>query len=267
MRQATSPTSFLLVEKTTVSLAQDATKTSAEMSDSEAADTRAGSAEVMRSHPGELLHRLWIIAETLVVATTGEVGMTVMAGMVGATDVLGEKMNTLDARSRMCRARLAAVGQSKASLLLHRRRLARHLHQNGSVALRAVTTSPSTTGVVAAVVAAAAISEARGARTTATEAVGLVVRMISCSRKERTVGNAGMRMDLVGLRPATSTRRGDAVGGRWAGWLGGNDRFHNLNFSRIPKYCIATRYGFLGIATAFSFSVSFTLSYLFGLYS
>jgi hypothetical protein len=223
MRPATSPISFLLVEKTTVSLAQDATKTIAEMSDNEAADTRAWSAEVMRSHPGELPPRLWITSETLLVATTGGAAMTVMAGTVDATDVLEEKMTTLDARSRMCRAHLAAVGQSKANLHLHLLRLARRLHQNGSVALRVVTTSPSTTDVVAAVVAAAAISEARDARTTVTVAVGLAARTISCSRREQTVGNVGMRMVLVGPRQGTSTRREDAVGGRWTGWLGGND--------------------------------------------
>jgi hypothetical protein len=215
MRPETSPIYSLLVVKTTVSLARDATKTTVETPDSEAAGTRAGSAEVMRSHPGELLHRLWTTAETLVAAMTGGAATTETAGMVDATDVLEETMSTLDARFRMCRAHLVAVGQSKANLHLHLLRLARHLHQNGSVALRAVTTSPSTTdAAVAVVVAAAAISEARDARTTATEAVGLAVRMISCSRRERTVGNAGTRMVLVGPRQETSTRRGDVVGGR-----------------------------------------------------
>lgn len=216
MRPATSPTYSLLVVKTTVSLARDATKTTVETSDSEAADTRAGSAEVMRSRPGELLHRLWTTAETLVAAMTGEAATTAVAGTVDATDVPEEKMNTLDARSRMCRAHLAAVGQSKANLHLHLLRLARHLHQNGSAALRVVTTSPSTTDVAAAVVAAAAaaISEAQDARTTATVAAGLAAKTISCSRREQTVANAGTRMVLVGPRQETSTRRGDVVGGR-----------------------------------------------------
>jgi hypothetical protein len=213
MRPATSPISFPLVEKTTVSLAQDATKTTAEMSDNEAADTRAGSAEVMRSRPGELLPRLWITAETLVAAMTGEAATNAVAGTVDATDVPEEKMNTLDARSRMCRAHLAAVGQSKANLHLHLLRPARHLHQNGSVALPVVITNPSTTDAAVAVVEAA-ILEAQGVRRIATEAVGPAVRTISCSHRERTAGNAGMRMALVGPRQGTLTRRGDAVGGR-----------------------------------------------------
>src|SRR4051794_36274404 len=63
MRLATSPICSLLVARTTVSLARDATKTTVEKQDSEAADTRAGSAEVMKSLPGEHLHRLWKTAE------------------------------------------------------------------------------------------------------------------------------------------------------------------------------------------------------------
>ena len=226
MRQPTSPISSLLVVKTIVSLAQDATKMTAETQDSEAADIRAGSAEGMKSLPGELLRRLWITAEILVVATTGGAGTIVTAGMVDATDVLGEKTTTLDAHCQMCKARLAVVGQFKASLHLHRHRLVHHLHQNGSVAHHAATTNPSTTDAVVAV-AEAATSEARGVKTTVTEeAVGLAVKTISCSRREM-VGNAGMRTGLAGLRQETSTRRGDAVAGRWprTSWLVENDWF------------------------------------------
>lgn len=214
MRRLTSPISSLLGAKTVVNLARDATKTTAEMRDSEAADTRAGSAEATKSLPGELLNRLWTTAEILVVATTGGAGTTVTAETVDAIDALAEKMITLDAHCRMCKARSAAVVQSKANLHLHRRRLARHLRQSGSVALRAVTTSPSTTDAAAAV-AEAAILGAQGVRTTATEeAAGPAVRTISCSLRERTVGSADTRMGLVVPRQETSTRRGDAVGGR-----------------------------------------------------
>jgi hypothetical protein len=215
MRPATSPIYSLLVVKTTVSLARDVTKRTAETQDSEAADTQAGSAEVMKSRLGEVPHRLWTTAETLVAAAmTGEAGMTATAGTVDAIDVQEEKTNTLDAHCRMCKARSAAVVQSKANLHLHRRRLARHLRQSGSVALRAVTTSPSTTDAAAAV-AEAAILGAQGVRTTATEeAAGPAVRKISCSLRERTVGSADTRMGLVVPRQETSTRRGDAVGGR-----------------------------------------------------
>lgn len=141
--------------------------------------------------------------------------MTAMAGTVDATDVLEEKMNTLDAHCRMCKAHLAAVVRSKASLHLHRRRLARHRHQNGSVALRAETTSPSIVDVAVEVAEAeAAISGVQGARMTATEeAAGLAVKTISCSRREQTVESAGTRMGLD-PRKETSTRRGDAVGGK-----------------------------------------------------
>lgn len=213
-RQPTSPISSLLVAKTTVSLAQDATKTTAGMQDSEAADTQVESAEVMKSLPGELLHRLWRTAEILVVATTGGAGMTVTAGTVDATDVLEEKTITLDARCRMCKAHSAAVVQSRASLHLHRLRLARHLHQSGSVARHAATTSPSTTDAAVAVAGAATL-EARGVKMTATEeAVGPAARTISCSLREQTVENADTRMDLEVRHQGTSTRRGDAVGGR-----------------------------------------------------
>ena len=215
MRQPTNPISSQLVAKTTVSLAQDATKRTAEMQDSEAADTRAESAEVTKSLPGEVLRRLWRTAEILAVATTGGAGMTVTAGTVDATDVLEEKTTTLDARCRMCKARSAAVVQSKASLHLHPRRLARHLHQSGSVAHHAATTKPSTIDeVVAVVAAAAATSEVQGVKMTATEeVVDQVARTTSCSRRGRTVGNADTRTDLEVPHQETSTRRGDAVGG------------------------------------------------------
>jgi hypothetical protein len=214
MRRSTSPISSPVVAKKIASLARDATKTTAEIRGSEAADTRAGSAEVMKSLPGELPRRLWIAAETLVVVMTGEVGMTVMAGTVGETDVLEEKMITLDALCRMCKAHLAAVVQSKASLHPHRLRLARHLHQSGSVARHAATTSPSTTDAAVAVAGAATL-EARGVKMTATEeAVGPAARTISCSLREQTVENADTRMDLEVRHQGTSTRRGDAVGGR-----------------------------------------------------
>jgi len=208
MRQPTNLTSSLLAVKTTVSLARGATKRIAETQDSEAADTRVVSVGVMKSRPGEFRHKLWTTAEILLVAMTGEAAMTVTEGMVDAIDVLEEKMNTLGARCQTCKARLAAAVQSKASLHLHRRRPARHLHKTGSVAHHAATTNPLTTDVVAVLVAAA-ISEAQGVKTTATEAVGPAVRMILCSRKERTGGNAGTRM----LRQQISTRRGDAAGG------------------------------------------------------
>ena len=159
-------------------------------------------------------------------ATTGGAGTIVTAGMVDATDVLGEKTTTLDAHCQMCKARLAVVGQFKASLHLHRPRLVRHPHQNGSVAHHAATTNPSTTDAVVAV-AEAATSEAQGVKMTVTgEGVGLAVKTISCSRREM-VGNAGMRTGLAGPRQETSTRRGDAVAGRWprTSWLVENDWF------------------------------------------
>lgn len=184
------------------------------MPDKEAADTQAESAEAMKSLPGEVPHRLWRTAETLVVVTTEEVGMIVTAGTVDVIDVLEEKMSTLDVHSPMCKAPLAAAVRFKASLHLHHHRLAHHLHQNGSVALRAVTTSLLTTDAAAAVVAAA-ILEAQGAKTTATaEVVGLAAKTTSCNRKERTAENAGTRKGLEDLRQEISTRRGDAVGGR-----------------------------------------------------
>ena len=124
----------------------------------------------MKSRQGELSHKLWITAETLVVATTGEAVMTVTAGTVDATDVLEEKTITLDAHCRMCKARSAAVVQSKANPHLHRPRLARHLHQSGNVAHRAATFNLSTTDAAVAV-AEAAISGAQGVKTTATEEV------------------------------------------------------------------------------------------------
>lgn len=216
MRPATSPIYSLLVVKTTVSLARDVTKRTAETQDSEAADTQAGSAEVMKSRLGEVPHRLWTTAETLVAAAmTGEAGMTATAGTVDAIDVQEEKTNTLDAHCRMCKAPLAAAVQFKANLRLHPRLLARHPRQNGSAALRAVTTSPSTTDAAAAAAEAAATSEARGVKTTATaEAVGLAAKTTSCSRRERTAGNAGTMKGLVDPRQETLIRRGDAAGGR-----------------------------------------------------
>ena len=216
MRLAISPICSLLVAKTTASLERDATKRTVETPDNEVADTRAGSAEAMRIRPGEVPHRLWITAETLVAAAmTGEVGMIVMAETVDAIDVPGEKTTTLDARYRMCKARLAAVVLSKANLHLHHHRLAHHPHQNGSVALRVATTSRSTTDAAVAVAPAAAISEAQGVRTIAMEeAVGLAAKKTSCSRRERTAGNAGTMKGLVDPRQGISIRRGDAVGGR-----------------------------------------------------
>lgn len=263
MRQPTSPISSLLVVKTIVSLARDATKMTAETQDSEAADTRAGSAEVTKSLLGELFRRLWITAEILAVATTGGAGMIV----VDATDVLGEKTTTLDAHCQMCKARLAVVGQFKASLHLHRPRLVHHLHQNGSVAHHAATTNPSTTDAVVAV-AEAATSEARGVKMTVTEeAVGLAVKTISCSRREEMVGNAGMRTGLVGPRQEISTRRGDAAAGRRTktSWLVETIDFQNLKqiFAAMPTFIVLRHVtAFLGIATAFQPFSLFSLLFL-----
>ena len=245
MRRPTSPIYSLLVAKRTVSLARDATKTTVGMQDSEAADTRVGSAEAMKSLPGELLLRLWTTAEILVVATTGEAGMTVMVGTVDATDVLEEKRITLDVHCRMCKAHLAAVVQSKANLHLHLRHLARHLHQNGSVVHHAATTNPSITDAVVVVVAVA-ISEARGVRTTATEeVVDQAARTISCSHRERTVGNADTRTGLADPRQETSTRRGDAVGGSCvgrAGWWELIESRETENFLRRLRPFIVLRH-------------------------
>jgi hypothetical protein len=76
----------------------------------------------------------------------------------------------------MCKAPLPAVVQCQANPHLHRHRLVSHIHsKNGSVALRAATINLLTIGAEAEV--AVAISEARGAKTTAAEAVDLVARM------------------------------------------------------------------------------------------
>jgi len=193
----------------------------AEKQDSEAADIQVGIVEVTKSRQGELRHKLWTTAEILLVAMTGEAAMTVTEGMVDAIDVLEEKMNTPDARSQTCKARLV-VEWFKASHLLHLRQMVHHLHKNGSVVLRAATISHLTTGVVAVVVVVVvATSEAQGVKTIATEAVDLAVRKISCSRREGTGANAGMKMG-PDLHRETSTRREDAVGGRMSWW---NDDF------------------------------------------
>ena len=246
-RPPTSPISSLLVAKKIVSLVRDATKTTAEMRGSEAVDTRVESAGVMKSLPGEVLHRLWRTAEILVVATTGGAGMTVTAGTVDATDVLEEKTITLDAHCRMCKAHSAAVVQSKASRHLRPRRLARHLHQNGSVAHHVATTNLLTTDAAVAVVEAAT-SEAQGVKTIAmVEAVDPAARMISCSRRERTVGNAGTRTGLEVRHQGTSTRRGDAVGGRWmrTSWLVETDlispKTEGFRRFRLLLYCDTLR--------------------------
>ena len=102
--------------------------------------------------------------------------MTAMEGMAGVIDVLEEKTSTRDVHQWTCKAPSPAVVQCQASLHHHRRRMASHLHnKNGNVALRAATINLSTTGAEAEV--AGAISEARGAKTTAAEAVDLVARM------------------------------------------------------------------------------------------
>jgi hypothetical protein len=165
MRRPTSRISSLRVVKITVILARDATKTTVEREDSEAVDTKVGSAEATKRHPGEVHHRLWRTAGTLLAVTTGEDGMTAVEGMADATDVLEEKTNTRDDHCRMCKARSPVV-RYKVSLHLHPRRLVRHLHKNGSEALRVVTTNRLTTDVVAAVVAAT--SEVQDVKTTAT---------------------------------------------------------------------------------------------------
>jgi hypothetical protein len=242
-------------------------KTTAETSGSEAADTRAESAEVTTSHLGEARHKLWTAPEILHVEMKGEAGMSETAEKEDVIDVLEEKKSTLAVPCLMSKTRLP-VDQCQVSLHLHRRRTVRLPRKNGSVGLRAAKIKHSTTDVEAEE-AAAATSEALDVKTIAMEeAVDPAAKMISCSSQAWTAGSAGTRTLLDQGRRAVSTRKGDGAGDRMTWWLlilyfAATDGWV---FAILDGWCgrsvryAERRYGFLlGIAMAF-----FLLAFLLG---